>query len=155
MNELRFRSCDSADLKRVQVFVDELYSEDPNIGHVRVDISLTWKEFQRCPEKGQLVVFEQSGQLAGYAILIFFWSNEYSGDLIEIDELFIDTAFRGQGVGTKFFAWLREHFPKCVGWTLQVAHTNRASQLYERLGFKTSRNMHMIRTFVEHPAAVH
>jgi GNAT superfamily N-acetyltransferase len=147
-----FRACRQEDLPRVQALMNELYSEDSNLAHLpRPDISLTWRELTAKPDKGMLVAIESAGVVCGYAIVIFFWSNEYGKNLLEIDEVFIDDAHRGCGIGGKFFSWLRSTFAdSSAGWTLQVAHKNKdARKLYERLGFKTSRNEHMICIFAE------
>lgn len=145
---LTIRSATRADLFAVQNLVEELYSEDANCRHANPSIFLTYQEFKKRPDKGTLVVFDAGDDLAGYAILIFFWSNEYRSNLIEIDELFVKNQFRGQGLGQAFFQWLETEFPNEAGLTLQVAHANpRAKQLYEKLGFSVSRNIHMIKCF--------
>lgn len=146
------RTAGDGDVMVLHRLMDELYSEDPNIADLpRPDISRTLREFSKLPEKGRLVVLECDGAPCGYAILVFFWSNEYGNNLVEIDEVYVDSAFRGRGIGGKFFSWLRSEFAdSSAGWTLQVSHKNRdARRLYERLGFKTSRNEHMICIFAE------
>jgi GNAT superfamily N-acetyltransferase len=146
------RTAGDGDLPLLTRLMDELYSEDPNIAALpRPDISLTLREFSQHPDKGRLAVLECDGEPCGYAILVFFWSNEYGNNIIEIDEVFVDSKFRGRGIGGKFFSWLRsEHAESSAGWSLQVAHKNKdARRLYERLGFKSSRNEHMICIFAE------
>lgn len=144
---ITFRLSRESDLPQIQQFANTLYSEDENIAELRPDMALTHTHLAAHPDKGQLVVLESDGTICGYAIIIFFWSNEYRNDLIEIDELFISPDFRGQRIGTTFFAWLKHNF-RSAGLTLQVATKNpKAKQLYENLGFKTSRNEHMIWIF--------
>jgi ribosomal protein S18 acetylase RimI-like enzyme len=140
--------CKESNLTEVQALCDELYSEDPNIADVRVDVGLTWNEFSEHPDKGLLLTIKDKEKVVGYCITIFFWSNEYSGDLIEIDELSISASHRGCGAGTLLFAWLRENYPSCKGFTLQVADKNeRARNWYQKLGFTVSRNQHLIWVF--------
>ncbi len=148
---MQFREAVEKDLEPVVKLVNELYDEDPNVHGLRVDLRLTYLEFLSHPDKGRLITFEKDGQVAGYAIIVFFWSNEYGSNLIEIDELYVDSHFRGGGVGTKFFSWLQDTFGQVsAGWTLQVGYTNpEATKLYDRLGFKKSRNQHMICVFEE------
>jgi GNAT superfamily N-acetyltransferase len=151
-NVFSARTAGDGDLVLLRRLMDELYSEDPNIASLpRPDISLTMREFRAHPEKGRLVLLECDGTPCGYAILVFFWSNEYGNNIIEIDEVFVDSDFRGRGIGGKFFSWLRSEFAdSSAGWTLQVSHKNEdARRLYERLGFKSSRNEHMICIFAE------
>jgi GNAT superfamily N-acetyltransferase len=147
-----FRAAREEDVPRLQSFMNELYSEDPNIADKpRPDIGRTFRELSAHPDKGQLVALCADGVPCGYAILIFFWSNEYGTNVIEIDEVYVDESHRGCGIGGKFFSWLRSTFAdSSAGWTLQVAHKNEAARkLYERLGFKQSRNEHMICIFAE------
>ena len=148
MVAIEFRTCEEKDVARFQRLAQELYAEDPNLEGVCPDVSLTYRDLAAKPDKGRVVIIDVDGRAVGYGIMIFFWSNEYGGNLIEIDELYIDETARGLGVGTRFFAWMRQSFPDSKGWTLQVAHTNPgALKLYERLGFKASRNQHMIKVF--------
>jgi ribosomal protein S18 acetylase RimI-like enzyme len=137
--------CLKDDLKSVQLLCDELYSEDPNISDLRVEIEPTWKEFSERPAKGQLIAIKDQAKVVGYCIIVFFWSNEYSGDLIEIDEVNIASDYRGQKAGSQLFSWLRNKYPQSKGFTLQVADKNeRARKWYHQLGFVPSRNEHMI-----------
>jgi len=148
---MKFREAVETDLDSVQRLMNGLYDEDPNVHGLRPDVHLTYLEFLNHPDKGRLIAFEKDGMVAGYAIIVFFWSNEYGSNLVEIDELFVDGHFRGGGLGTKFFSWLQVTFGSVsAGWTLQVARSNSAAiKLYDSLGFKNSRNQHMICEFQE------
>ena len=138
-------NCLETDLSIIQKLCDELYSEDPNIASLRVNIALTQKEFALTPEKGRLLALKDGDTVIGYCIIIFFWSNEYSGDLIEIDELYIAKSHQGLGIGTQLFKWLQSNYLRCKGFSLQVADKNaRASKWYADLGFKPSRNQHLL-----------
>ena len=55
---------------------------------------------------------EQDGVPAGYALLSFTHSNESGGLVVLIEEVYVDAAFRGKKIGTKFFAWLFEAYAK-------------------------------------------
>jgi ribosomal protein S18 acetylase RimI-like enzyme len=145
LSNLTIEDCLKADVSKVQELCDDLYSEDPNISDVRVDIELTWKEFSEHSDKGRLLAIKDQNYVVGYCIIIFFWSNEYSGDLMEIDELNIAKSHRGQGAGKQLFSWLRAEYPLCKGVTLQVAEKNeRARKWYHSIGFTLSRNQHLI-----------
>jgi GNAT superfamily N-acetyltransferase len=78
-------------------------------------------------------------QLAGYALLIPFWSNELGGSICEVDELFVIPERRSQGHGTALFEAIANGvlWPTAVvGIALGVTPDNsRARRLYERLGF--------------------
>ncbi len=146
-SDVEFRVCAESDLHAVQRLVNDLYLSDPNTSHIRPNIRLTFRELTEKPDKGRLIVFDANDVIVGYCIVIFFWSNEYSGDLFEIDELYIADNWRGAGIGTALFQWFENAFAQnLAGFTLQVGHHNTdALRLYERLGFTQSRNQHMIR----------
>jgi len=146
MDDLAFRSCRAQDLEHAQRLVDELYATDAGADRVKPNIALTFAEFQRCPEKGRIVAFDWNGHLIGYAIIVFFWSNEFCGDVIEVDELFVDGHHRRLGIGRRFFEWLESAYPGCAGLSLQVSAQNKdAARLYESLGFKQTANRHLIK----------
>ena len=146
MLDVIFRTCLASETSNVQELVDDLYRAYPGVDGVEPDIALTVAEFERHPEKGRVIVFELNGQPVGYAILVFFWSNEFRGDVIEIDELFIDNRNRGRGIGSWFFAWLESSYPESVALALQVSETNTAAaRFYERAGFRASLNRHLFK----------
>jgi GNAT superfamily N-acetyltransferase len=131
-----FRECTGKDITRVQELVDELYVDDPGSLPARPQIQLTFEHFAASPNAGKIVVFEQSDRLVGYSILIFFWSNEFGGNIIEIDELLVTKDFRRRGISRMFFSWLDSQHPDCVGCALQVSAKNEdAARLYLDLGF--------------------
>jgi GNAT superfamily N-acetyltransferase len=40
-------------------------------------------------------------QVVGYALLMSFWSNEYGGELCNVDELYVQPAQHGRGLSTE------------------------------------------------------
>jgi GNAT superfamily N-acetyltransferase len=94
------------------------------------------------PETGRIVLFEDGPRLAGYALLIPYWSNEFGGELLFVDELFVDEAWRGQGIAKAFFAWLEANpGQETVALVLEVTPDNAgARRLYEGLGFAKRKN---------------
>ncbi len=142
-----FRRCLEADLPAVQQLVDQMYEEDPNTQDVRADIRLTFFEFEKRPEKGRLIVFDDDGNVVGYCIIIFFWSNEYGGNIIDIDEICVAKDKRRSSLATDLIVWLERTFAsEAVGFTLEIAHHNKAAQnLVSKMGFAPVRNQHMIK----------
>jgi GNAT superfamily N-acetyltransferase len=94
-----------------------------------------------------VVVFEAEGRIVGYALLINFWSNEYGGIVLNIDELYVVPERRGAGTGTAFLNYLAAGHPgDCVALKLEVLPYNRrALRLYEKLGFEKSDRDFLIR----------
>ena len=84
--------------------------------------------------KGYLI--EIDGCAAGYVYLIFTYSCEVAGNVVMIEEFFVDKKFRGNGVGQMFLDWLFDEFPDTKRFRLEVTEHNRATHLYKRNGFK-------------------
>lgn len=83
-------------------------------------------------------MFEQSGKAAGYAIVSMKFETEVGGIAAWIEELFVDDDFRGRGIGTEFFDFLKAEFKGQIKRIrLEVGDENDdAKRLYERLGFE-------------------
>ena len=143
MMNISFRDAEHADLPDLEGMVHALYSEDPSPQNPGIEnIRLTFAEFAKHPEKGRIVIFECAGEIAGYAILVYFWSNEYGGNKVFIDEIFVLPSFRGQGIAKSFFQYLETGFPlSVVALELEVTPDNSAARrLYERIGFRLAKN---------------
>ena len=73
----------------------------------------------------------------GYLVICFDYSLEYRGKGAWIDELFVEPAHRGKGIGTQLLdlaeSACREHGAQFLH--LEVNHGNFAIELYRRLGF--------------------
>jgi ribosomal protein S18 acetylase RimI-like enzyme len=98
------------------------------------------------PAAGQIVVFEENG-IVGYAILIPYWSNEFGGTILFVDELYVKPEARGRGIGHRFFEYLETAIPyEAVVLALEVSPANvRARRLYESLGFVARKHAVLIR----------
>jgi ribosomal protein S18 acetylase RimI-like enzyme len=90
------------------------------------------------PSVGQIVVFYEGSQVRGYALLVPYWSNEFGGRLLFVDELFVASGFRGRGIGRSFFRHLEEDRPfgpVALGLAVNPGNTG-ARRLYGSLGFE-------------------
>lgn len=143
---LTFRTCREEDLGPLQLLVNELYADD--LGDITdPNIRLTFEHLSNNPDSGRIVVFDDGGTLAGYAILINFWSNEFGGMITEIDELLVTREKRGKGIAGDFLNWLSENnHTGSVGCALQVSKSNSgALKLYEKMGFVATGNLYMVK----------
>ncbi len=93
------------------------------------------------------LVVEHEGRCAGFCSLSFSYSTEAGGSVVLIEEVYIDPAFRGQGLGGEVFTFIHhEYSGKAARLRLEVAPENtRAIALYERLGFEKLPYVQMIR----------
>ncbi len=100
------------------------------------------------PSRGRIVLIDVGGRVGGYALLIPYWSNEFGGTLLFIDEIFVEETFRGQGIARSLFEFVATTRPfDAVALALEVAPYNtRARALYERVGFVQREARMMTRT---------
>ena len=139
------------DIPEIVWMSKQLYQEDPDGENITEEkILLTIKELKQFPEKGNVIKFIVDVNIVGYAILIFYWSNEYGGNIIFIDELFIKTDWRGQGIATKFINALIEgkltSIKEIKGIQLEVTPSNQKGlNYYQKLGFAYVRNANLFR----------
>lgn len=127
----------------VAELVQCLYREDPSDRPVRLpQILKTLERLSTYPELGCVMILECGGEIAGYSILINFWSNEFGGNVCFIDELYVKKEFRGKGLASGFIKYLAGiKFADSVALRLEVTPDNiNARKLYERLGFKPHKN---------------
>lgn len=141
--QMKYRQFRPSDAEVVSELIQSLYREDPSDKPMLPQkIRGTFDSLTRHPDRGAIMVFEHEGEIAGYAILINFWSNEFGGNITFIDELYVRKEFRGRGVGTNFIRHLAEtRAGDSVALQLEVTPGNaKARKLYESLGFKPHKN---------------
>lgn len=138
-----YREQDYADLREMII---SLYLEDPEGEPIDEDkILCTVAEFRKNPEKVSIYLFQKDGDAIGYAILVYFWSNEYGGNIITIDELYVKEQYRSQGVGSEFFAFADSMENKTAIQLETTPSNQRVNHYYQRLGFVPSENSHLIK----------
>ena len=106
--------------------------------------------FGRDPQRGCCIVLDEGGSIQGYALLVPYWSNELGGLVCCIDEMYVEPRARGRGCGSGLLTSLALGALGCgestVALQLEVSPSNpRARALYERHGFRPSRNATLVR----------
>lgn len=103
------------------------------------------------PSRGRIILFNEGDLLRGYAVLIPYWSNEFGGTILHVDEMFVVSIARNRGIGRNFFKFLDEARPfDAVALQLEVSPGNTGAQrLYESLGFEHRKNRVLIFRFAE------
>ncbi|MEQ8189561.1 MAG: GNAT family N-acetyltransferase [Candidatus Eremiobacterota bacterium] len=147
--KVNFELYKSEDYSELKNMILGLYSEDPpSVPMAEEKILGTVKELTNHQDKGQIILFRVNNETAGYGIIIFFWSNEYGGNIIYVDELFVKEEWRSKKIGTSFFNYLLENFrDKATALKLEVTPRNvRARKYYEHMGFKETRNIHLLKS---------
>lgn len=140
---IKYRSFENSDRKIITEMILDLYLEDNSIKPMTPEkINRTFGAFRSHPEKGRIMVIESDGVIAGYSILLDFWSNEFGGNILFVDELFVKKEYRGQSIATDFIKYISQNrSEETVALQLQVTPSNiKARKLYERLGFELHKN---------------
>ena len=72
----------------------------------------TVKQLSKRPDQGSIFLFERQEDLVGYCVLVTSWSNLHGGEVLRIDELYIDRRHRDEGLVEDFLHLLGEVAPK-------------------------------------------
>jgi GNAT superfamily N-acetyltransferase len=109
-------------------------------------IERTFELFAQKPERGEIVILTRdSGESepVGYAILIPWWSNEFRGEALLLDELYVAPGHRG-GTGAAALEAIEER-ARSRGVrviALEVLPGSKAHGLYQRAGFTSGRTLY-------------
>ena len=84
--------------------------------------------------KGYLI---QAGSIiCGYMLLSHTFSHEAGGEVLLIEELYIEADYQGRGLGREALEWLQKNNPHIKRFRLEVMPQNYiAKELYTSLGF--------------------
>ena len=139
----RYTENDFRDFKEM---VLQLYSEDPTgMQMTEHKIMKTANESILHPEKVQIVILRNKNMCIGYSILTYSWSNEYCGDVLNIDELYIKNEYRSKHAASNFLRYIRESYRNVVLFMLETTPENeKALRVFRRSGFEVSANTHLI-----------
>jgi len=117
-----------------------LDAEGAGIRPIREEMpARTFAYLRGSEDRGACVVaVDEAEQIVGYALLFPFWSAEYGGLLLLLDELYVAPARRSQGLGAAFLAWI-EAYAAARGHVaislVAMAHNERAIAFYDRAGY--------------------
>jgi len=143
----RYRQMKPGDKKIVARMIKDFYEEVPGIrGISDKKIKKTFLVFSSDPGKGEILVIEKDRAIVGYALLANFWSNEWGGNVLFLDEIYLQPEARSQGIGRNFIDYLiRKKYNHSTAIQLEVAPTNKkARALYVDMGFKPYQNEYLL-----------
>ncbi len=144
----QFRLFCMDDLAELEQMILGLYREDPPGEKMSLKkIRRTVQELLSHPEKGNINIFCVDDTVVGYAIVIYYWSNEYGGNIASIDEFYVKPLWRGKGIGTSFLELVTtRNANNLKGIQLEVTPANnKALTYYSRNGFSPKDNRHLFR----------
>lgn len=80
-------------------------------------------------------VFENSGNIQGYAMLAKSFSTEFGKPCIWIEDIYVKDEFRGLGIGSLFLTFIEEKYHDSL-FRLEVeAENERAINVYKKCGY--------------------
>ncbi|GAL86483.1 hypothetical protein MYP_3712 [Sporocytophaga myxococcoides] len=146
---ISYREFEDADRMKVVSMIQDFYNDDPSgKNKTEEQIDKTFEAFKKHPDYGSIKIFRDGNRIVGYCIIVYFYSNEYGGLILNIDELYVIPEYRGKGISSDFVRYLKERKDiEFVAMELEVLPYNvRALKLYEKLGFiKSDRSYLMLK----------
>jgi hypothetical protein len=126
---LLFRHYVPEDYNELVPMIMELYAKDgaTTLNDMSIEkINRTIAELTDNIQSGEIFIFEQEKAVVGYAIVTSFWSNEFGGRALLIDELLVKAANRNKGISTRFFNFLfdKKLYDEVV-YLLEVGNDNK------------------------------
>lgn len=97
-------------------------------------------DFENCLNENPYLegyVFASNEKILGYAMLAKSFSTEFGKQCIWLEDLYLKSEFRGQGIIPKFIKYLEEKYKECI-FRLEVENENtHAVHVYEKSGFSS------------------
>lgn len=124
---------------RAVLEITDMYAQDPmgmNRPLPEDTKSKLIDELRKFPCNLHLIAFID-GEPAGIANCVFSFSTFYAQKVLNVHDLAVNPAFRGNGIGRALLSAVEKEARKedCCKVTLEVREDNRARSLYERFGF--------------------
>ena len=128
----------SSDLELLLPMMRHMQADDPwSEPFQEATVRSNLAELLQNPAYGVIYIVREESAPIGYMVICFDYSLEYRGKGAWIDELFVEAAYRGKGIGTQLLDLVetvsRELNAKFLH--LEVNHGNPAIELYRRRGF--------------------
>lgn len=136
--QIEYQSYQAKNRSELVSLIHSLYNEDPD-GEAMTDdkIAATIQFLSDNPRSGEILLFTKNETVLGYSILINYWSNEFGGLILFVDELYLKSEYRNKNIGTDFLKFIFNK--KNEGYKalfLEVfPSNNRAYDFYIRNGF--------------------
>ena len=140
-----FREITSDDRELYYHYADVFYHSDAVESPVpRENYEVTFNELMRSSDYLKCYIFEQEGKPCSFALLSKTFSQEAGGVSVTIEEIYIDEEYRGRGMATQFFEYLKSK-EGIARLRIEVESDNEgAKRLYERMGFELLPYLQMV-----------
>ena len=131
-----FRPLTPDDRELYMTYVDAFYHSDAVESPVpEKNYEATFAELMRSDDYLKCYIFEADGKPCGFSLLSKTFSQEAGGVSVTIEEIYIEEPYRGRGLATAFFEWLKSR-SGIARLRIEVEDDNDgAKRLYQRMGF--------------------
>ncbi len=135
---INYRVAEISDLTLLLELVKEFHKSEQLAFDETVDRDVL-ANFLVDPSLGQVWLIQQEDEAIGYIILTLGYSLEYRGRDAFIDEFYLRSKYRGQGIGTQTLAFIED---ACRVLEVQALHLEvdfenpDAQRLYHRVGYQ-------------------
>lgn len=135
-----------SDIGELTAMMKDFYAID----HYPFNENLVTENFERFIENEKYgecfkIICEQ--EIAGYIILAKYFSFEFGGEILFLDELYVKPEFQGKSLGKRAMEFVKDYsaekkFPVVL---LEIEnHNEKAKKLYEHYGFQNHKRSLMI-----------
>lgn len=90
-------------------------------------------------------VFVAGEKIIGYGITARSYSTEFGGECVWIEDIFVESEYRGRGVGSEFIRHVKKLYPDKILRLEAEADNIKTVELYKRFGFKELPYLELIR----------
>jgi diamine N-acetyltransferase len=145
------RAANAGDLETLVALMRDFYLEDAD-PFVEEESRTAFAALLAEPSWGRLWLAQQGTSAVGYVVLTLGFSMEFGGRDAFIDDLYVTSSHRGQGIGGALITAC-EQACKDLGIRalhLEVRSTNPATSLYRRLGFRDHEHRLMTKRLAGH-----
>lgn len=145
------RAANADDLETLVALMRDFYLEDAD-PFVEEESRTAFAALLAEPSWGRLWLAQLGTSAVGYVVLTLGFSMEFGGRDAFIDDLYVTSSHRGQGIGGALIAAC-EQACKDLGIRalhLEVRSTNPATSLYRRLGFRDHEHHLMTKRLAGH-----
>ncbi len=134
-----FKKAEPSDLPVLMRFMQEFHEFDHTEPFDKAPAKMAMETVISNERVGLVWLIKSSGEDVGYIVLTLHYRLESRGTCANLDELFINEANRGQGIGRKAMEFLEDTCKErgVEALQLEVKKDNpEAASLYEKVGFE-------------------
>ncbi len=142
---MMFRALREEDRELYYRYADAFYHTDAvNAPVDEKNYEVTFDECMKSDRYMKCYIFECDGAPCGFSLLSKTFSQEAGGISVTIEEIYIEEEYRGRGLATEFFRYLKS-LPEIMRLRIEVEDYNEgAKRLYERMGFELLPYLQMV-----------